>query len=294
MDAYTVHGDPDGQNGFASRLFPQAGVEARYPLVASVMGTTHMLEPGAQLIVAPNGSNPDDIPNEDSTNVEFDDSNVFARNRFPGYDRVETGTRVNVGLRYARIADDPFTLNASLGQVFRLSETTAFSEGSGLAGMSSDTVASIDVGYGPFLSVVNSYRFDNDFTLQRSEIGGTLTLDRFRLGAEYVFLGEDSTAGAFQDREEVNARLAVDVSRRWRIGASWRQDIENDELVAVGGSIGYRNECTAVEFTVGQDYPNRRDGDRETTFGLRIQILGQADPNQRGRAACAGAALRVN
>ena len=294
LDAYTVHDDPAFDSNGSLRFFPQAGIEARYPLVASFMGSTHLIEPGAQLIVAPNSGNSDDIPNEDSTNVEFDDANIFSRNRFPGYDRVETGTRVNLGVRYARIADDPFTLNASLGQVFRLSQETAFSSGSGLSTRSSDTVAAVDFGYAPFLTVVNSYRFDNDFTLQRSEIGGLLTLERFRLSAGYIFLGEDATAGALEDREEVNASVDFDLGRRWRLGASWRQDMENDEMVTVGGSIGYRNECTALQFTFGQDYPNRSDGDRETFFGLRIQILGQADPTQRGRAACAGQTLRVN
>ena len=294
LDAYTVQDDPDFDSDTAVRFFPQAGIEARYPLVASFMNTTHMIEPGAQLIVAPNSGNPDDIPNEDSTTVEFDDGNIFSRNRFPGYDRVETGTRLNAGVRYARVADDPFTLNASLGRVFRFTEDSAFSAGSGLSSTSSDTVASFDVGYAPFLTVTNSYRFDNDFTLQRSEIGGLLSLQHFRLAAGYVFLGEDATAGALEDREEVNALVDFDLGRRWRLGASWRQDMENDEMVSIGGSVGYRNECTALVFTIGQDYPNRSDGDRETFFGLRVQILGQADPTQRGRAACVGSAQRLN
>ena len=294
LDAYTVHDDAAFDNDASLRFFPQAGIEARYPLVATFLDSTHMIEPGAQLIVAPNSGNPDDIPNEDSTTVEFDDGNIFSRNRFPGYDRVETGTRLNVGLRYARIADDPFTLNASLGQVFRFTEDTAFSAGSGLSSRSSDTVASVDFGYAPFLTVTNSYRFDNDFTLQRSEIGGLLTLERFRFAAGYIFLGEDATAGALEDREEVNASVDFDLGRRWRLGASWRQDMENDEMVSIGGRVGYRNECAALELTFGQDYPNRSDGERETFVGLRVQILGQADPTQRGRAACASPALRVN
>ena len=47
------------------------------------------------------------ITNEDSRNFEFDDTNLFAINRFPGRDRYEGGPRVNYGLRgaiYGKVA----------------------------------------------------------------------------------------------------------------------------------------------------------------------------------------------
>src|SRR3546814_19679171 len=59
----------------------------------------------AALVVAPNGCNSDDIPNEDSQNLELYDTNLFNASRFPGRDRVEGGQRVVYGLRTGWFGD---------------------------------------------------------------------------------------------------------------------------------------------------------------------------------------------
>ena len=40
------------------------------------------------------------MPNEDAQSLVFDDTNLFELTKFSGYDRIETGTRANVGLQY--------------------------------------------------------------------------------------------------------------------------------------------------------------------------------------------------
>ena len=40
------------------------------------------------------------IPNEDAESLIFDDTLLFDIDKFSGYDRIETGTRANVGMRY--------------------------------------------------------------------------------------------------------------------------------------------------------------------------------------------------
>ncbi len=38
------------------------------------------------------------MPNEDARAIDLEDSNLFALNRFPGYDRVEDGVRFTYGV----------------------------------------------------------------------------------------------------------------------------------------------------------------------------------------------------
>ena len=56
------------------------------------------------LNVAPTFGNTSNIPNEDSTDFEFDETNLFEPSRFPGLDRVDTGTKVAYGLRFSILA----------------------------------------------------------------------------------------------------------------------------------------------------------------------------------------------
>ncbi len=65
-----------------------------------------VVEPIAQVVLAPNGSNPGKIPNEDSQDFEFDDTNLFSLNRFTGVDRVTPGSRVDYGLKWTVTGDD--------------------------------------------------------------------------------------------------------------------------------------------------------------------------------------------
>ncbi len=73
------------------------GCELRWPWVASgPRGVGHVIEPIAQFVISPTDT--PDLPNEDSTLVEFDEGNLFALNRFAGSDARERGVRANLGL----------------------------------------------------------------------------------------------------------------------------------------------------------------------------------------------------
>ena len=61
----------------------------------------------------------DDIPNEDSQLPEFDETNLFSLNRFPGLDRLETGLRANLGVSYTRYDPAGWSLGVTLGRVLR-------------------------------------------------------------------------------------------------------------------------------------------------------------------------------
>ncbi len=86
------------------------------------------------MIVSPYGGNPDTIPNEDSQEVEFDDTNLFSSSRFSGLDRVESGPRVNYGVRWAAYGAGGGHTSVLVGQSYRLKEDDTFAEGSGLDG----------------------------------------------------------------------------------------------------------------------------------------------------------------
>ena len=59
-----------------------------------------MIEPIVSGTWSTKGNNPSSIPNEDSQDVEFDDTNLFKPSRFPGIDRVEGGGKISYGVRY--------------------------------------------------------------------------------------------------------------------------------------------------------------------------------------------------
>ena len=89
------------QGAFA-RGMAGAGLEYRYPFTSTSSWGTQTITPIAQFIARPNEIIPRIQPNEDSQSLVFDDTNLFAWNKFSGYDRVEGGTRLNYGLPIRR------------------------------------------------------------------------------------------------------------------------------------------------------------------------------------------------
>ena len=87
-------------SGSYAIAMPGVGLEYRYPFVSSSLLGQQIIEPIAQLIVRPNEVVPKLQPNEDAQSLVFDETNLFAWDKYSGYDRVEGGTRLNYGMQY--------------------------------------------------------------------------------------------------------------------------------------------------------------------------------------------------
>ena len=82
----------------------------------------HEVEPMVSVNVAPTWGNTRKIPNEDSSDFEFDETNLFEPVRFPGLDRVDTGTRVAYGLRFSSLGPRATEFSGSFGQSYSFTD----------------------------------------------------------------------------------------------------------------------------------------------------------------------------
>ncbi len=149
-DLYITNNLPDGVGGFqdeevTGRILPSAGIDLRWPFIASYDFGQSILTPVFQAIAATNETDEDKIGNEDAISVNFDSSSLFLHDRFTGYDRYEGGTRANVGLLYSFLADNGGSVRMSLGESFHIAGENSFDLGSGLEGSKSDLVGAIRV-----------------------------------------------------------------------------------------------------------------------------------------------------
>lgn len=256
------------------RVGPLAGLEARFPLISeSASGPAHVLEPIAQAILAPYGVNSDDIPNEDSQVVEFDETGLFDRSHFPGLDAFEEGPRLNLGLRYELIAPDGFGFDAGLGRVLRPKGLEEFSAGSGLRDAASDWVGAWALRYDPYVTVRQRVRIGDDFALTRHEVDGEFRYRRASLGLNYIFLEKDPAIDTPDDREEVVARAGLGLHRNWTLSGLMRRDLEQGEFVEAGGRLAFENECCRVELFLKRRFSEREDAPEGTTVGVQVRLF---------------------
>ncbi len=282
-DGYWTHGvDPDsdevdpvsGQGeDFAGRVFPQLTVKWEYPWVQTGSWLEQVVQPTAQLVVAPNGSNPGEIPNEDSLDFEFDDTNLFSRNRFVGVDRVDSGSRFDYGLEWTANFGESGTANSLIGQSYRFSSSEdVFREGSGLEDNFSDIVGRIEVAPIPEIDFLYRFRLDNeDFKARRHEIGLGLGPPALNLDLSYVFLSDEaSSTEEFGDREEVEISVASQLTESWSIFASHRRDLEENRTLSTSIGLTYQDECFLIEGVASRTFFDDRELDPENAIFIRL------------------------
>ncbi len=284
-DGYWVSDVPDPNNpnrpnrdGLTGRIVPQIAADWRWPLVRAENGARQVVEPLVSFILSPFGGNPNDIPNEDSRNFEFDDTNVFAANRFPGLDRIEGGPRINYGLRYGLFGNDGGSLTVLVGQTLRAAEDDTFAQRTGLETRRSDYVGRIDISPSPLFSYYQRFRLDRDnLALQRNEINFTAETDRIGADVTYVRLSRELTADELTGREEISLRGRAQLARYWMANAHTRRDLGDDGgTINAGASLAYEDECFNVAIDFDRDFTRDRDVQPSTavTFRVRLKHLG--------------------
>lgn len=287
-DIYSVDGytrsDGSASDGVTGRIYPQAMLSWRYPLVRPAFEGTVLVEPTVALVAAPDDLNPDRIPNEDSLNFEFDDTNLFSPNRFPGLDRVEGGQRVDYGVKTAWFGSDGARAEVFLGQSLRASDKKVFPSGSGLRDELSDVVGRVEAAPTDWFDVLYRFRLDtDDLSLRRSEVGFGVGTPELRLTGDYVLLDAPATTGLFRQREQVQATLSSQLTQNWYVYGSHRRDLDADDPLEYRFGISYADECFIFDASYSRTYNTDRevnDGDK-ILFRLVFRNLGEVQTSER-------------
>jgi len=285
-DIYRVWDDGNFDNDLLFRLTPTIGGDFSLPLAKTTQrGARMVLAPVAQFIYTPEVGFNDMVPNEDSLQVEFDETNLFGLSRFPGEDRIETGFRANVGASYRRYDPSGWTLGVDVGQVFHFNATSQFSTGSGLGAPSSDILAAVSFELPPRYRLVSRLLVSPDVGVRRAESELTLDFNRLDLEATYVFLAADVVADSPIDRSEANVSASYLFSDKWQASMSLRRDLLANENIS--GEIGaiYSTECIEVAVSLSRRFTTSNNVPPDTTFDVSVKLAGfGGGPTRRERA----------
>ncbi|MBS0255923.1 MAG: LPS-assembly protein LptD [Proteobacteria bacterium] len=276
-----------GLPGWQARAVGVAAADIAWPFVGPLLGGTQVLTPHLQVVVTPSLRNLA-IPNEDARAIELADTNIFALNRFPGYDRVEDGTRFTYGFDWQ--LDRPgWRVNASLGQSFRLTERpTLLPPGTGLNSRQSDFVGRTELRYGNFLKLTHRYRLDKDsLAFRRNEIDATVGTEANYLEVGYARLNRQIAAAIedLQDSNELRAAGRLAFARHWSLFGSGVFDLSGQNLSTVGIAkpsnfqplrtrlgFAFQNNCVDVAFTWRRDFITVGDATKGSSFLLHFAL----------------------
>ncbi len=272
-----------GRPGWQTRGIAAAAVNMRWPFIGEAFGGTQRIAPRVQIVAAPRLANLS-LPNEDARAVDLEDSNLFALNRFAGYDRFEDSSRVTYGLEYS-LALPGFSLESNAGQSYRLDSRPAIlPEGTGLAGRLSDIVGRTTARYRDFVAITHRYRLDKDsLAVRRNEVDLTLGSRKTYVMAGYLRLNRDALDSLedLADREELRLGARLQFARFWSVFGSTVIDLtdtkEDPTSLADGYEpvrhrlgITYEDDCLTLGVTWRRDYQTTGDARLGNSFQLRL------------------------
>jgi LPS-assembly protein len=272
-----------GESGWQTRRVLAAAADVKWPFVGRSFGGTQIFTPRVQLVAAPSVTNLN-IPNEDSRAVDLEDSNLFALNRFPGYDRFEDDYRMTYGFDWA-LQKTNFTADINLGQSYRLSNRASiFPDGTGLSDKVSDIVGRSEFRFKNIIKLTHRFRLDKDsLSIRRNEIDATIGSRGTYLQAGYLKLNRNigPTLEDLADREEVRLAGRVRVARYWSVFGSTILDLtdtaEDPTSLSDGFDpvrhrlgIAYDDDCLSLSLTWRRDYQPVGDSQRGNSFLFRL------------------------
>jgi LPS-assembly protein len=267
-------GDPIPlKTNFISRGVPYAALDWRWPFIANTgPGRAFILEPIVQFIAQPYGGNPAGIPNEDSAAFELDENNVLSFDQVPGYDLVESGPRANVGI-HAQAVFPSGSIDAVLGQTYRLKPDPIFGADSGQHGTSSDVVGRVSVKFLPYIDLTDRIDIDRDNgTLRRHEVYLTGTFGRSSLQIAYVQLPAEQVTLGLGERKEIDAQADLNFYENWQAFGALRRDLEASQMLDTELGLGYEDDCIGISVAYRRKFTTDRDLPPSTSVILRFSL----------------------
>lgn len=271
-DLYRVAQD-DRFDDVVTRVDPQVGVELRWPLAGGTGGAVHLVEPVVQVLYSPRGRD-DDIPNEDSRLIEFDEGNLFSDNRFPGWDLRETGLRANIGATWTRIDPTGWSIGVTGGRVLRARNADSLAADSPLGGRSSDWLLAAHYDSGTGLAVANRALFDDTLSVSRNETRVGWLRPDLQLSAGYIWIKRDEDEGRAANASELVGNVGWQIAPGWWGQAETRYDFAADRAQRAALRVAYRNECITVESGLSRRFSSSDLLRAETSFDLSVRLGG--------------------
>ena len=283
IDNYYIDENRQDYSGEKARVFPMLSAGWRYPLIQANETFYQLLEPVVSAVISPKGCNPKEIPNEDSLDFNFDDITLFARNRYVGYDKVESGSRLNYGVNWKIYANNLGNFAAFVGQTYSFTRNDDFLASAGLNEHSSDYVGKLGINLPKYNSSIN-YRFRldrEDLYLHSSELSFSFGPAWLNFSGYYMNVNEIKTEySTIEARKEVGLVLNTKLNKYWNTRGWWTYNLQRNKFsdnkragpIEWGVLVGYNDECFGLNLGIKREYSSTNNDANGTTVMLLVDF----------------------
>ena len=263
-----------------TQMFGAGAVGLRWPWYRSnSTGNIGVIEPQIQLVRSVSSNSA--VPNEDSTQVEFDEGNLFRLNRAPGLDLIERGTRLNIGLAGSQFMKSGSNLNWKIGKVLRTDALSTFPSGSGLSNSISDWLLATNFQQKNGIELINRAVMASDGAVTKSETSLKLDSGPHQIRATHVELTKDSNSYQNKSLSSVGLKWNYSLTSNWRSESKFQFDSNIGRLSKLELGLKYENECVNVDLSTSRSFSTSSTLFDKTNFTLSVELTGFSSSDRK-------------
>ena len=264
----------------ATRMFGVGAVGLRWPWYRiNSNGGIGIVEPQIQLVRSVSSNSA--VPNDDSTQVEFDEGNLFRLNRAPGLDLIENGSRLNVGLAGSQFMDSGSNLSWKIGRVLRSEALSTFPSGSGLSNSISDWLLATNFQQKNGIELINRALIASDGVVTKSETSLKVNRNQHQITATHVELTKDSNILQNQSLSSVALEWNYNLNSNWRSDSKFQFDSSIGRLSKLELGLRYENECVNVDLSSSRSFSTSSTLIDKTDFTLSVELTGFSSSDRK-------------
>jgi LPS-assembly protein len=221
---------------------------------------------------------------------------LFKLDKFSGWDRVEGGTRANVGVQYTAQVNNAGFFNALFGQSYHLMGKNSFADGgatntglaSGLDKPRSDYIARFAYQPSSMYTFGSRFRFDEEtWDVKRFELESRVNFDRWTFTAIYGQYAAQPELGFLKDRQGVLGTTSIKLTSNWGLYGAMGYDVDAHKVDRTQIGLTYIDDCIAWALRYATTYgysgnPQEKSHSIMMSLGLRTLFDGQVSQKVDG------------
>jgi LPS-assembly protein len=233
-------------------------------------GAVQTLEPHVFYLYTPYDDQ-DDLPIFDSGEPDFDFTQLFARNRYSGADRISDANHMAIALTGRHL--DPQTgaerISASIGQLFRFeAPQVQLPDDSSPQQGATDFIGSLDYS----LSQSLSFGVDTQWSPENAEFSRSSVAMRYHSGLRTLQLAYRYRVGLL---EQTDILLATPLYNGVSLLGRWRYSLSDRQSLDTVAGLQYETCCWGVQASYRR-YVSNTAGDFNSGVYLQLELKGLA------------------
>lgn len=248
---------------------PQAALSWNLPLIRKTKNSSLIFEPKANFVTSSYSKNDDDIPNEDTNDTELTQGNLFLNDRFVGFDRNESGQRINYGFT-SNLFNKYGQFSFGLGQGYRKNNKEQDVIIRGFNDQKSNIVGKLSYKSNEVLNIVYNFQLnESDYNNEVNELNTNFNTKRFNIYSRYILIREN--INDIEEREQITIGANSKIYKNLNSSISATKDLVENKIISKKLDINYQGCCVLFGFSISQYNPSNLIKE-ETSYNLNLSI----------------------